>query len=156
MAARPSRTYKLKLSAKGIALFLDCHSRLCQLASDLLPYGTTLHVSVMMLEAMPAAELAFQLGNGELTSFTGNQIRFVGTSPSLATLTAQISDRAVSNDTLDRPPRTWFLFLAALSCMRSADDALVLRTYERLGSINEGVSQNDRLVQIGAPARGSS
>lgn len=134
MATRPSRAYKLKLSADGIALFLDCHHRLCQIARDLLPYGTTLRVSVLMLEAMPAEELVSLLEGDKLVRFIGNQIRFVGTSPSLAEVTAQLVDRAVSTGRLARAPRTWLLFIAALSCMRAAQDAVVLRIYEPLAA----------------------
>ena len=39
MTAKSSRAYKLKLSDDGIALFLNCHGRICLLVRDLLPYG---------------------------------------------------------------------------------------------------------------------
>ncbi|MBV1686395.1 hypothetical protein KRR38_01585 [Novosphingobium sp. G106] len=137
MAARPSRAYKLKLSREGIALFIECHCRLCHLVGDLLPYGTTLRVSVTMLEATPLDELASELVSGELTAFGGKEIRFVGTSPTLATLTAQLSDRAAANSAIGSAPQTWRLFLAALSLMRIAEDAFVVRTYETLRECDE-------------------
>ena len=151
MVTRPSRAYKLKLSPVGIALFLDCHNRLCHLVGDLLPYGTTLRVSVMILEAMPTEELVSHLGEENLIAFIGSEIRFVGTSPDLAAVTAQLSDRAISSGALAKAPRTWLLFIAALSCMRVADDAFVLRTYTGLGARGKEMPQSAPLVLMAAP-----
>jgi hypothetical protein len=138
MAARRSRAYKLKFSRNGIALFLDCHGRLCRLAGDLLSYGTTLRLSVTMLEAMPIGALVSELSGDALAGYAGKDIRFVGTSPSLAVQTAQLRERVVA----DRPgpaPQTWRLFLAALSAMRSAEDDAILEAYETMRANDDAI-----------------
>lgn len=134
MAERPSRAYKLKLSKKGIALFLHCHCRLCHLVSDLLPYGTTLRLSVTMLEAMPIEELAAELACDDQLAFAGQEVRFVGTAPSLAAVTASLAARVAATAEVDAPPQTWRLFIAALSLMRDAEDSAILRAYARLAA----------------------
>jgi hypothetical protein len=138
----------LKLSGAGIALFLDCHNRLCHLVGDLLPYGTTLRVSVMMLDAMPAEDLVSLLDHDELASFTGSQIRFVGTSPRLAAVTAGLVDRAASKGVLAKAPTTWLLFNAALSRMRLADNAAILRVYEELAANGTPIPPQAQLASL--------
>lgn len=133
MATRPSRAYKLKLSRAGIALFIECHGRLCLLAGDLLPYGMTLRTAVTMLEAISIDELAAELASHELAGFAGDEIRFVGTSPSLAVLTADLAGRIAELGVIPAQPQTWRIYLAALSLMREASDARVVRTFDGLG-----------------------
>lgn len=139
MAQRSSRAYKLKLSDKGIALYLDCHCRLGHLARDLLPYGLTLRVAVELLAARPIEEIVGEIADQELTAFAGKQIRFVGTSPELADLTTQIIGDLAASAELGKSPPTWQLFLAALSFMRSAEDRTIKRTYESLLGTHETV-----------------
>lgn len=144
MAKRPSRAYKLKLSRAGIGLFIECHGRLCRLAADLLPYGATLRVAVTMLETISIDELAAELASHELAGFAGDEIRFVGTSPSLAVLTAELAGRVAELDLASVQPQTWRIYLAALSLMRVASDARVVRTYDRLGQ-NDGERRTARV-----------
>lgn len=132
MANRPSRAYKLKLSGKGIALLLDCHCRLGHLACDLLPYGLTLRVAVALLAARPIEEILGEVTDEELAAFAGKEIRFVGTSPNLAEITAQIIEDLAASGELDKIPPTWHLFIAALSFMRSSEDRSIKRVYESL------------------------
>jgi hypothetical protein len=139
VAQRTSRAYKLKLSDKGIALYLDCHCRLGHLARDLLPYGLTLRVAVELLASRPIEEIVGEISDEELTVFAGKEIRFVGTSPELADLTAQIIADLAASEELGKSPPTWHLFLAALSYMRSAEDRTIRRTYESLLSAHETV-----------------
>lgn len=139
MAQRPSRAYKLKLSGKGIALFLDCHCRLGHLVRDLLPYGLTLRVAVAMLAMRPLEEILDEIADEELAAFAGREIRFVGTSPELAELTTQIIGDLAASGELGKSPPTWHLFLAALSFMRSAEDRMIKRAYENLLGTHETV-----------------
>ncbi|MBV1687723.1 hypothetical protein KRR38_08550 [Novosphingobium sp. G106] len=132
MATRPSRAYKLKLSRAGIILFIECHGRLCRLAADLLPYGMTLRTAVTMLEAVSLDELAAELASRELAGFAGGEIRFVGTSPSLAVFTAQLAAQVAELDVVPAQPQTWRIFLAGLSLMREAGDTQLLRAYNKL------------------------
>lgn len=141
MAARPSRAYKLKLSKKGIALFIECHGRLCHLVGDLLPYGATLRLAVTLLDRVEPGELAAELASRKLEAFAGKEIRFVGTSPSLAALTAELVTR-VARSAGGPAPQTWRLFLAAFTLMRTANDEAVVSTYRFLRESDEAaVSQ---------------
>jgi len=140
VAQRSSRAYKLKLSDKGIALYLDCHCRLGHLARDLLPYGLTLRVAVELLASRPIEEIVGEISDEEINVFAGKEIRFVGTSPELADLTAQIIADLAASEELGKSPRTWHLFLAALSYMRSVEDRTIRRTYESLLSAHETVA----------------
>jgi hypothetical protein len=141
VTSRLSRTYKLKLSDQGIALFLDCHSRLCRLAGDLLPYGATLRVAVTMLSEMPTAELVSEIACDELAAFMGKEVRFVGTSPSLAVLTAKLAQRAAASHAISSAPQTWLIFLAALAFMRAAEDSPILRIHNDLRRLDNRMRQ---------------
>jgi hypothetical protein len=132
VAGRASRAYKLKLSERGIGLFLACHSRLCGLANDLLPYGTTLRVAVAMLERLTADELAAEVASDELGSFAGKETHFVGTSPDLALKTAALTKRASSSDLVGITPQSGAIFLAGLVCMRESEDVTISKAYEAL------------------------
>jgi hypothetical protein len=132
VAARASRAYKLKLSRRGIALLLECHSRLCNLVGDLLPYGMTLRVAVALLDSMPIDELAAELGCEELATFSGGDTHFVGTSPDLAAMAASQLDRVRAAGTIGAARQTGTLYLAALSAMRAAEDRILASTYRIL------------------------
>jgi hypothetical protein len=80
---------------------------------------------------MPIGAVVSELSGDALAGYAGKDIRFVGTSPSLAIQTAQLRERVIAS----RPgpaPQTWRLFLAALSAMRSAEDGAILEAYEAL------------------------
>lgn len=128
MSARSSRTYKLKLSPRGIALFIECHARLCRVAGDLLPYGLTLRLAVTLFGAMRAEEQADKIWCSDLALLAGNEIRFVGTSRDLAVLSADLIERLGAAG-VRAAPQTWRLYLAALLSMRSADDGSILNAY---------------------------
>lgn len=132
MARRLSRAYKLKLSEEGIALFLDCHCRLCHLAGDFLPYGTTLHVAVALLAQMTDEDLAAEVSGPDLGGYGGKEIRFVGTSPDVAVMTAQLTARLAACHLLYPLPQTWKLYLVGLCCMKGTEDRLLTRLYDRL------------------------
>jgi hypothetical protein len=139
MRRKASRAYKLKLSDNGISLFLHCHCRLCHLVGDFLPYGTTLYVSVSLLERVPTDELVAELQDRELSAYGGREIRFVGTSPQLADTTAKLADRISETGNVHPTPQTWKLFLAALCCMQAADDKYVVRAYDQLCATEAGL-----------------
>jgi hypothetical protein len=132
VAARTSRAYKLKLSRRGIALLLECHSRLCNLVGDLLPYGLTLRVAVAMLDSMTTDELVAELDCDELATFSGGDTHFVGTSPHLATMASSQLDRVRAAGMSQNALQTGTLYLAALSAMRAAEDRSLTSTYRVL------------------------
>lgn len=136
MAERRFRSYKLKLSKKGFALFLECHCRLCGLVGTLLPYGTTLRVSVSLLDVMPTKELAAEVACARDTAYAGDHVHFVGTSGSLARVAASLLERVASTGTIDATSQG-SLFVAALSSMRSAEDRLIVQVHATLMAIDE-------------------
>jgi len=135
VTGKSSRAYKLKLSERGIFLFLKCHCRLCHLVGDFLPYGTTLHVSVTLLERVPAEDLVAEISGPELAAYGGKEVRFVGTSAHLADVTAKLADRIDESGRVHPKPPTWKLFLTALCCMEAADDKFVVRAYDDLCAV---------------------
>lgn len=139
MSRTASRTYKLKLSSKGIDLFLECHCRLCRLVCDFLPYGTTLYVAVLLLEHVPDGELASEAVAPDLASFGGREIRFVGTSPRMSQCMTVIADRLMGSDTVYPLPQIWKLYLAALNLMRMSEDHSLLSAYDELCKAEHGI-----------------
>lgn len=148
MKRTPSRAYKLKLSNDGIFLFLRCHCRLCHLVGDFLPYGSTLHVSVALLERVPTDDLLAEIQDAQLSAYGGKEIRFVGTSPQLAELTARLAIRISESGCVHPVPQTWKLFLAALCCMQQADDKYVVGAYDRLCAIEGGMKPRRQVAFI--------
>jgi hypothetical protein len=139
MTTTSSRAYKLKLSDDGIKLFLRCHGRLCLLVPELLSYGTTLYVSVAALSHSSTEDLIAEVSAEDLLGFGGKEIRFVGTSTQLAQATARLSERIGASGHLHPVPQSWKIFLAALRAMQSADDKLIVRTYDALCASDTGM-----------------
>lgn len=93
MSGRSSRTYKLRLSDKGIDLFLDCHCRLSHLVREFLPYGVTLQTAVTLLDRMDVAELAAEMADPRCEQLSGAEVRFVGSPSQLADITHRLMAR---------------------------------------------------------------
>lgn len=51
MATAKSRTYRLHLSEEGTDAFLEFHSRLARIVRRFIPYGATLTVAMLLIEA---------------------------------------------------------------------------------------------------------
>lgn len=131
MAGQSSRTYKLRLSDRGIDLFLDCHCRLAHLAREFVPYGSTLHVAVTLLDAMEPSELAAVLADPLCDQISGSSVRFVGSPPQLTSLTQGLIARLVASGEVFAPPAVGRLYLAALLSFESADDHEILSAHRR-------------------------
>lgn len=126
MAARSSRTYKLRLSDSGIDLFLDCHCRLSHLVREFLPYGVTLHVAVMLLERMETAELAAEVADPRCDQLAGTAVRFVGSPSQLADLTRSLMERIDTCGVPSSVAAVGRLYLAGLLVFESSEDKDVL------------------------------
>lgn len=131
MVSQRSRAYKLQLSEDGIQLLLRCHCRLCRLATDLLPYGTTLFVAVEMLHEHPAKDVAAELLDPALEQFGGRNIRHVGTSPILSDVVESITSQVCQEEAFPQQPQLWKVFLAAFSLMEDVKDDAVIRAFHR-------------------------
>lgn len=137
VAIRASRAYKMKLSPRGITLFLDCHTRLCGLVGDLLPYGATLRVAVALLERLPLEEVAAEITCGELDGFAGKDAHFVGAPLQLAAVASALADRVGRHHQVGSTPQNATIYLAALSAMREATDMEISQAYYSLGAADE-------------------
>jgi hypothetical protein len=128
---KSTRTYKLRLSDQGIALFLEQHSRLASLLRDFIPYGETLAVAIALLEAQPPCEVAGELASTLCKQGLGDNIRFVGFSPEVAELTKRISENLLAAGETSSAPKVVSIYTAALTTMKSADDREILRAHRR-------------------------
>lgn len=138
MAARSSRTYKLRLSDRGIDLFLDCHCRLSHLAREFLPYGATLHVAVMLLDRMDIAELAGELADPRCDQLAGTSVRFVGSPSQLADLTRRLMERIDTGGVPTSVSAVGRLYLAGLLAFESSENREVLDAYRRTREGQDG------------------
>ncbi|WP_157081205.1 hypothetical protein [Novosphingobium naphthalenivorans] len=131
MAARSSRTYKLRLSDRGIDLFLDCHSRLAHLLREFPPYGATLHVAVMLLDRMQPWDLAGEVADPRCDRLAGNHVRFVGSSSQLAEITQRLMERIDASDEPTSVTAIGRFYLAGLLVFESSEDHRLLEAYRR-------------------------
>lgn len=132
MAQKSSRTYKLRLSDEGIDRFLACHGRLARLTREFVPYGTTLHTTVALLDRMELCEIAAELADPMCDRFAGDRVRFVGCSQQLVDLTARLIDRINASDEMGKSPAVGKLYLAALLAFESAEDGDVLAAFHAI------------------------
>jgi hypothetical protein len=121
MSRRLSRTYKLRLSDEGIALFLSCHCRLAHIAKDFISYGMTLAVAVTLLHRLDSAEIAAELERLPSRRIDGPHRRFVGGSARIAEMTRAIAARLAASDDVPAAPAIGRLHDAALLCFESAE-----------------------------------
>lgn len=129
MGSQQSRAYKLQLSDEGIHLFLQCHCRLCHLAGDFLPYGTTLFIAVDLLHRCEEDDLITELLDPQLDRFGGRKIRHVGTSTTLSRLVDDIVRVADQSEVVHPSPQIWKLYLSALMHMQATDDVQVIQSF---------------------------
>lgn len=129
---KSSRTYKLRLSEQGIALFIEQHSRLARLLCEFIPYGATLAVAIALLEAHEPCEIASELASSQCQQGLGENIRFVGCSPEVAEVTKRISERLLNAGEAASLPKVMAIYAAALTTMKGADDGEVLRAHSRI------------------------
>lgn len=121
IVARASRTFTLKLSASGVELFLDCHHRLCQQMSELLPYGQTLYCALLHLSRIDSVLILDDLQTLKRSGLSGPDAYFVGAPGSLVDVAARISARIGSDVPANqRPIVTGHLFVVALKRFRQA------------------------------------
>lgn len=127
-----TRAYKLQLSKQGIHFYLRCHDSLCRRVGDLLPYGNTLFVSMLLMRSKASEEIVEALLDPDLDRLGGKTIRYVGTMAALSGVAASITLRVEKTEMMHSPPRLWRLFLAALSMMEEAQPSTLQQCYEEM------------------------
>lgn len=129
MGSQQSRAYKLQLSDEGIHLFLQCHCRLCHLAGDFLPYGTTLFIAVDLFHRYAMDDLIAELLDPQLDRLGGRKVRHVGTSIALAGLVDDIVEAVGHSEAIHPLPQVWRLYLSALVHMQASEDIKIIRCF---------------------------
>ncbi|MGB3931233.1 MAG: hypothetical protein WBL20_20005 [Sphingobium sp.] len=129
MGSQQSRAYKLQLSDEGIHLFLQCHCRLCHLAEDFLPYGTTLFIAVDLLHRCASEDLIAELLDPQIDRLGGRKVRHVGTSNTLSRLVDDIVEAAGRSEAIHPSPQVWRLYLSALVHMQATEDIKVIQCF---------------------------
>jgi hypothetical protein len=127
-----TRAYKLQLSGQGIQFYLKCHDNLCRRVGDLLPYGNTLFVSMLLMRAKASEEIVEALLDPDLDRLGGKIIRYVGTVAALSDVAASITSRVEKTEMMHSPPRLWRLFLGALSMMEEAQPSALQQCYDEM------------------------
>lgn len=135
----------MRLSIRGVELFLECHCRLARLVHEFIPYGVTLYVAIALLERIDISILVDELTCGEWTVFAGELVHFVGTSPALSAATDRIAERLAASDLVYPLPQTWKLYIVALQCFRAAEDDEILHAHDQV--LNALKARHPNLLQ---------
>ena len=131
---RPTRSFKLKLSPEGMDLLIDAHCRLIRATRRLLAWGTTLHVAVTLLEALPAAQVAESFVSARHARFMGAEEHHLGAPYHLSATAALIAKR-IGGAAADREtPSLACIYLLALQQVLRADNAELHATFDRTRS----------------------
>lgn len=127
---RASRTYKLQLSEQGVDQFLACHCRLARITREFIPYGTTLHVAVSILDRCDPSEIAAELESPLCGQLGGPSYRFVGTTSRLADVVNRVGRRLVESGECGAGVATWRLYNVALIMFLTSEDRELQIAYQ--------------------------
>ncbi|MFZ2996348.1 MULTISPECIES: hypothetical protein [Sphingobium] len=121
MAAQATRSYRLTMSECGLSLFLQCHSRFCTAAHDLLSYGNTLHAAVTLLAARDLDEMVADLADPDIARLSGTMQHYVGAPQELGSLAREIREKVSRAGAMYAPPLST-VYVAAVSHMSVASE----------------------------------
>lgn len=127
---RASRTYKLQLSEQGVDQFLACHCRLARITREFIPYGTTLHVAISILDRCDPSEIAAELESPLCGQLGGPSYRFVGTTSRLADVVNRVGRRLVESGECGSGVATWRLYNVALIMFLTSEDRELQIAYQ--------------------------
>ena len=134
MATPKSRTYRLHLSEAGTERFLECHYRLARIARRFIPYGATLTVAMMLIEALDGAELSAEIHAPAVTKLSGRIEHFVGASPNLAHAAATMIEHVEISGGGGPAVTVSRLLISAIALMSASEDSEIARAYRRIGT----------------------
>ena len=129
--ARGSRTFKLRLSPAGMDLLIKAHCRLIQATRQLLPWGTTLYVAVMLLDTFAADQIASGLDRVAGAGLCGAEVRFLGAPCTLNDVAIGIAARAAEVRARRTAPPLHLVYILALDVLASADQPSMRSAYIR-------------------------
>ncbi len=127
---RTSRTYKLQLSDKGVDQFLACHCRLAKMTREFIPYGTTLHVAISILDRCHPSEIAAELESPLCGMLGGPSYRFVGTTSRLADIVDRVGRRLIESGECGAGVATWRLYNVGLIMFLTSEDRELRTAYK--------------------------
>lgn len=131
-----SRTYKLRLSKKGIETLHDSHCRLGCLVHELQAYGTTLFVAVTLLDRLDPSDLAAEVATPRYGELAGAITCFVGFSHQLAQVVECVSRKVEAIDECE-PVSIGKLYIAGILTLLGAEDREILQAYRAACAIRE-------------------
>lgn len=129
-----SRTYRLTLSNKGITLLIEAHCHLIRSTRVLLAWGTTLHVAVHHLAALPVHEVKTLLDQLSTSGLIGEELHFVGAPSSLNDAAARIIQKVCEYDPVSPPPELRGIYIVSLEALVAADPATLASVHRTLGA----------------------
>lgn len=134
MATPKSRTYRLHLSEEGTDIFLECHHRLARISRRFIPYGLTLTVAMLLIEALDGAELSDEVHAPAVNRLAGRIEHYVGASPSLAQAAAKMLDQVEASPDGGPAMTVARLLVTAIALMSASEDSEIARAYRRIGN----------------------
>lgn len=132
MAARRSRTYRLRLSGEGTERFLGCHHRLARLTGRLVPYGATLFVAMLLTAGSDTAEIAAEVSLAAAQRSRSDKEHFVGASDRLSAIETEIGHLVEQTDIVSGRPSQVAMFIAGIAIMAASEDKAIMSAFDRM------------------------
>lgn len=129
---RPRRSFKLRLSPAGMDLLIDSHCHLIRSTRRLLAWGTTLHVAVAHLDAMPTGFVGQRLKFVLDAGLSGPEEHHVGASQDLAQLAMAIAQRVRVDLPQAALPSLGSIYLLALHELVLAEQDALRKVYDEM------------------------
>ena len=130
---RATRSFKLRLSTSGMDLLIDCHFHLIRATRRLISLGTTLHVAVVYVSGLRAADLGQPLNAIRQSGLAGVEEHHVGAPRALVHIAASVAER-LGKASGGRAESLGTVYLFALHMMRQADASVLRAVHERVRS----------------------
>lgn len=118
-----SRTYRLTLSKTGMDLLIEAHCHLIRSTRGLLAWGTTLHVAVHYLEALPPQKVKTSLDQLSMSGLIGEELHFLGAPASLNDAAARVVQMVCDHYPDAPPPELRHIYIVSLQALVTADPA---------------------------------
>lgn len=114
--SRPSRVFKLRLSPAGMDLLICAHCHLIRSTRSLLPWGTTLHVAVALLESTRIETVLATFRAVVEGAYLGSQEHFLGAPKGVNEIAARIAAKVTECSGGAITPLKSEVYIAALHC----------------------------------------
>jgi hypothetical protein len=89
---------------------------------EFIPYGTTLHVAISILDRCDPSEIAAELESPLCGQLGGPSYRFVGTTSRLADIVDRVGRRLIESGECGAGVATWRLYNVALIMFLTSED----------------------------------